>query len=306
MAGPLHFGVQLATAGVRWSELLQAAQRVEALGYDSLWVPDHLTAWEGAVSRLEAWQTLAALAMATTTIRLGPLVSPVTFRHPAVLAKMVATLDHISGGRAIVGLGGGGMADEHRHYGLPFGTARERCARLEEAAMVMRSLFDEPVSTFQGKYYRLQDALAMPKPLQPRLPLLVGGTGRGTMRVAARLGDIWNAIGLPDVFAAKVPVLRADIRACGRAPTAVSVTASFRLIIRDGDAGVSRRLRELDPVWHVDPYRVAGAPRPVLDHLRAFVRAGVNGFIVQVPAPFDFETLERLAGEIRTELNPEH
>lgn len=302
LSGALHFGVQLGTAGVTWPELQRAGQRVEELGFDSLWVPDHLIAREGAVPRFEAWQALAALATVTTTIRLGPLVSPVTFRHPAVLAKMAATLDHISGGRVILGLGAGGMVDEHHQYGLALGTPRERSERLEEATSVVRSLFDEPSSTFLGKHYQLQDARALPKPLQTRLPLLVAGTGSRTVRVAARLADMWNAIGLPAVFADKVPALRADMLACGREPMSVLVTASFRLLIRDDDAGMSQRLVELDPVWRDDPYRISGATRSVLDRFLTYMRAGVRGFIVQMPAPFDFVTLERLAGEIRADL----
>jgi alkanesulfonate monooxygenase SsuD/methylene tetrahydromethanopterin reductase-like flavin-dependent oxidoreductase (luciferase family) len=296
--------VQLGTAGVRWSDLRYATQRVEELGYDSLWAPDHLIASEGqgTATRLEAWQALAALATITTRIRLGPLVSPVTFRHPAVLAKMAATLDHISGGRVILGLGAGGRAEEHRAYGLPFGTPRERTERLEETAAIVRSLWDEPTSNFLGRHYQLQGAHAMPKPLQPRLPLLVAGSGPGPMRVAAKFGDFWNAIGLPTVFAEKVPVLREYMRGYAREPTEVSISASFRLLIRDDEAGVSRRLEELDPVWRDDAYRITGGTRPVLDTLRAYVRAGVRAFLVQFPAPFDFLTLERLAGEVREHL----
>lgn len=305
IAGPLHVGVQLGTAGVTWTELRHAAQRVEALGYDSLWVPDHLTAWEGAIPRLEAWQSLAGLALSTTSVRLGPLVSPVTFRHPALVAKMAATLDHLSEGRLILGLGRGGMADEHRQYGLPFGPARERSTRLEEAVTIMRSLFDDPTSTFAGQHYQLLDAQAMPKPLQSRLPLLIGGLGEGALRVAARHGDIWNAIGLPEDFARKIARLRAELRAFGRESSAVLVTASVRLLIRDNELEVNRRLQELDPVWRADPYRISGATRPVVDRLRAYLRAGVQGLIVQLPAPFDFQTLERLAGEVRAQLGVE-
>jgi alkanesulfonate monooxygenase SsuD/methylene tetrahydromethanopterin reductase-like flavin-dependent oxidoreductase (luciferase family) len=284
--------------------LRDAAQRVEALGYDSLWVPDHLTAWEGRgkASRLEAWQALAALATITTRVRLGPLVSPVTFRHPAVLAKMAATLDHISGGRVILGLGAGGRVDEHRPYGLPFGTPRERSERLEETAAIVRSLCDEPATTFVGRHYQLRDARAMPKPLQQRLPLLVAGSGPGPMGVAARFGDIWNAIALPAVFAKKVTRLRADLRAYGREPREVSISASFRLLIREDEAGIYRRLADLDPVWRDDPYRITGPTRPVLDQMQAYMRAGVRAFIVQFPGPFDVETLERLAGEVRAHL----
>jgi alkanesulfonate monooxygenase SsuD/methylene tetrahydromethanopterin reductase-like flavin-dependent oxidoreductase (luciferase family) len=272
------------------------------MGYDSVWLPDHLIGWEEAVPRLEAWQALAGLATVTTKIQLGPLVSPVTFRHPAVLANMAATLDWISGGRTILGLGAGGMPAEHRQYGLPFGTARERGQRLDEAATVVRALFEESSTSFRGTYYQLEGARAAPKPLQSHLPLLIAGSGRGPLRVAARLGDMWNAIGLPALFAEKVPALHAQVLECGRDPAEIMATASFRLIIREDDAEVSQRLDELDPVWRIDANRIAGGMGAVLERLRQYVRAGVGGLIVQMPAPFDFVTLERFAVEGRAAL----
>jgi len=301
----VHLGVQLATSGITWRDLRDAATRVESLGYDSLWVPDHLVAWEGAVPRLEAWQVLAGLAAVTSRIRIGPLVSPVTFRHPAVLAKMAAALDPISGGRVILGLGAGGMAEEHRRFGLPLGTASERRERFEEAVTIVRSLLDEPVSSFEGKHYRLRDARAEPKPVQPHLPLLIGGTGVGALRVAANLGDWWNGIALAPSLAEKVGMLRAYLAEAGRRPDEVVATASFRLIIRSSEAAVARRLEELDPGWRDDAYRISGDAPSVKEQLQAFVRAGADGLIVQCPAPFDLETLERLADDVGPHLERE-
>ncbi len=302
MNRPLHFGVQLGTSGVTWSELFEAAQRVEALGYDSLWLPDHLIAREGDVPRLEAWEALAALATVTTRVRVGPLVSPVTFRHPAVLAKMAVTLDHISAGRAILGLGAGGMVEEHRQFGLHLDTARERTERLEEAALLIRSLLEGTISDFAGKYYGARGARALPKPVQPRMPFLIAGMGQGVVRIAAQLADIWNGIGLPPAISAKVHELRQQISAAGRDPASVMATASFRLIIRDGEDAIARRINELDPSWHEDPYRIVGDVPTVVRQLRAYVRAGVHGLIVQMPAPFDLRTLEQLAGDVRPSL----
>ena len=297
--------MQLGTSGVTWPELQDAAQRVEALGYDSLWLPDHLIAREGEVPRLEAWEALAALAMVTTRIRLGPLVSPVSFRHPAVLAKMAATLDHISAGRVILGLGAGGMPEEHRQFGLHLGTPRERAERLEEAARLVRSLLNGTISDFTGKYYGTRGARALPTPVQSRVPFLIAGTGQRIRHIAAQLADMWNGIGLPSAISRNVQDLRQQVSAAGRDPASVMATASFRLIIREDEEAIARRIAELDTSWRVDPYRIVGDVPTVVRQLRSYVRAGVLGLIVQVPAPFDLTTLEHLAGDVRAGLREE-
>ena len=282
-----------------WSELRDAAQRVEALGYDSLWLPDHLIAWEDAVPRLEAWEALAGLATVTTRMRVGPLVSPITFRHPAVLAKMAVTLDHISGGRVILGLGAGGLAEEHRQFGFHLGSARERGERLEEAARLIRSLLNGTVSDFAGKYYETRGARALPTPVQPRLPLLIAGVGQRVRQIAARVADMWNGIGLPRAISAGVHDLHQQVNAAGRDPASVMATASFRLIIRENEDAVARRIAELDASWHEDPYRIVGDVPSVVSQLRSYVRSGIRGLIVQMPAPFDLKTLEQLAMDVR-------
>src|SRR5438552_5246834 len=199
-----HLGVQLATTRASWQEIQDAARRVEALGYDSVWVPDHLVSREAAADRLEAWQLLAAIAASTRRIRVGPLVSPVNFRHPAVLAKMAATVDHVSDGRLILGLGAGGLPIEHEMFGIAFGPRSERIERLDEACVVVRSMFDDPQPVFIGRHYQLWDATAEPKPIQAHLPILIGGGTPSVVGVAARHADMWNTIATPDAFPAAV------------------------------------------------------------------------------------------------------
>jgi alkanesulfonate monooxygenase SsuD/methylene tetrahydromethanopterin reductase-like flavin-dependent oxidoreductase (luciferase family) len=291
----LHVGVQLGTSNCTWAALREAAIRVEELGFDSLWVPDHLLAWGGRAPRLEAWQVLGALAPLTKTIRIGPLVTPVTFRHPGVLAKMAATLDHISHGRVNLGLGAGGMPDEHHRYGLAFGQTPVPLQRLEEAVRIVRSLLDEPTTSFRGRHYTLNSAAAEPKPVQRRLPLLIAGKGRAAIRLAARHAEMWNAICLPGDLARPIAVLRSDTSAAGRAPTAVAATVSFRLIVRDGPADIRSRIAELDPEWRDDAYRIEGSSDEMVEVVGRYVEAGADGLIVQMPAPFDVITLERLA-----------
>ena len=201
MGEPMRVGVSLRPQYADWDSMRETALLVDELGFDWLLTSDHLIASanhepdpDGPI--FEAWQLAAAWAAITRRVRIGVMVSSVTLRHPALLAKMAITLDHISGGRAICGIGAGWFEDENEIYGIGWNDTGERLKRLEEAADVIRSLFDEPRTTFSGRHYRLADAPAAPKPLQPHLPLLIGGGGeRHTMRIAARHADIWNGSG---------------------------------------------------------------------------------------------------------------
>jgi len=285
---------------VSWPEIRDAARRVEELGYDSLWVPDHLLARETGAARLEAWQVLAAIAAATRRIRIGPLVSPVTFRHPAVLAKMAATLDHVSDGRLILGLGAAGLAAEHATFGIPFGPRSERLQRLDEACVILRSMLDYPRTTFIGRHYQVRDATAEPKPIQSHLPILIGGGAPSVVGIAARRADMWNMIATPDAFAPAIANLRARLDALGRERSAIAATASFRAVIRAMPAAIAARVDQLDPVWRDDPYRLAGGPADLRRSIVRYADAGADGVIVQMPAPYDFETLASLVAVVHT------
>jgi alkanesulfonate monooxygenase SsuD/methylene tetrahydromethanopterin reductase-like flavin-dependent oxidoreductase (luciferase family) len=206
------------------------------------------------------------------------MVSGITLRHPALLAKMAITLDHISGGRALCGIGAGWFEQENRAYGIPWGATRERLSQLEEAAHVLRSLLDEPRTTFHGRHYHLTDAPAAPKPLQQRLPLLIGGGGeRRTLRIAARYADLWNGFGSPATMARKVAVLRRHCTEVGRDPAAMTPTVAIMLDPEEP----SERIASL---------------------FADYARAGVEGVIVDLPAPYDRSLLERLVGEVRQRL----
>jgi alkanesulfonate monooxygenase SsuD/methylene tetrahydromethanopterin reductase-like flavin-dependent oxidoreductase (luciferase family) len=299
VAAKFHLGVQLGTAMVTWPEIRDAARTLDELGYDSLWVPDHLIARESGATRLEAWQILGAIAAATTRIRVGPLVTPVTFRHPAVLAKMAATLDHVSGGRLVLGLGAGGLAREHEAFGIAFASRSERVQRLDEACVIVRSMFDDPRTTFIGRHYQLLDATAEPKPVQRHLPILVAGGSPSVVGVAARHADMWNIIATPDVFAPRVAKLRAQLDALGRGHSSVMATASLRAVIRATPAAVAARVDQLDPVWRDDPYRLVGDAADVRRWVVDYRNAGADGLIVQMPAPYDLETLVSLVAILR-------
>jgi alkanesulfonate monooxygenase SsuD/methylene tetrahydromethanopterin reductase-like flavin-dependent oxidoreductase (luciferase family) len=223
----------------RVSEVARAA---DASAFDSLWVPDHLM--QGAVGDIEANRggsertaagsagrrtpmfdgptLLAALAIATERVRLGPLVSPATFRHPALLAKAMTTVDVVSGGRAAVGLGAAWDADEHRRFGVPFPAPRERVNRLADAVRICRAMFDEPVANHRGREFSVEDAINEPRPVNPHVPLLVGGTGARTLRIAAAYADACNPIGDADTLRGSFAAVEEHCAEIGRDPATIS------------------------------------------------------------------------------------
>ena len=230
-----------------WETLLAQWAHVEATGWDGAWIMDHFMPMgappDAPVS--EAWTALGALAARVPRIRLGTMVTGNTYRHPAVLAKAAATVDDISGGRVVLGLGAGWQRDEHDAYGIELPSVPERLARLEEAAQVIRALLDEERASFEGRHYRLVDAPLAPKPLsspgRPRLPLLIGGGGEQvTLRIVARYADEWNVWGLPDQLAAKIAVLERHCEREGRDPASIRRTACAQLVVTDDPAEAER------------------------------------------------------------------
>lgn len=188
----IPLGFCLVTFGVSYAELRYAAQQIEALGFDSIWVWDHYVSWNDPYQPvLEAWTTLTALATATQRIRLGPLVANNTNRHPGRLAKVAATLQEIAGGRLEVGIGAGGLAFEQEQFGISQGNASQRVAALAEALQIIAALWSGAPVTFQGDYYQLTGAIVAPPPA-PRPPLIVGAHTPRTVRVAGRYADGLN------------------------------------------------------------------------------------------------------------------
>ena len=207
------------------------AQAAEASGFDSLWVPDHVMQSEiggGRTGRMpEAYTMLAALAATTSTARLGTTVTPILLRPPALLAKMVTTIDLISGGRAILGVGAGWDAEEFQSYGIDFPSAGEREDRLAEAIQICRAMFDEEAATFTGEHYSIEHAYNVPRPSGP-IPVLVGGNGeRRTLRVVAEFADACNISGDPSTVRHKLEVLDAHCAAVGRDPAVITRTCTI-------------------------------------------------------------------------------
>ena len=261
-----------------WAEVLATARHAEATGWDGVWVADHFMGNVGAVPAdvptLEAGSVVAALAAAVPRVRIGTLVYGNTYRHPAVLANMAATTDHVSGGRFVLGIGAGWQVNEHEQYGIDLPPVGERVDRFAEAIQVVRSLLRKPTTTFAGDHYRLTDALCEPKPVQAELPILVGATGDRMLGIAARFADEWNMWGLPDVIAERSAVLDARCEVAGRDPDAIARSAQGLLFFTDDDAEAERLADTLPrPV-------LAGTVERLRDVVAAYAEAGLTELIV--------------------------
>jgi len=283
-----------------FTEVIALAKHVERTGWDGIWYADHFmpNAPDTSTPWPEAWMTLAAIGAQVPRIRIGTLVAGNTYRHPAVLAKMAATLDHITGGRVVLGLGAGWQENEHQQYGIPFGTFGERLGRLAEACQVIKSLFSEPKSNFNGKYYQLTDASLEPKPVQKPMPLLIGGGGeKKTLKITAQYADEWNVWGTVDTLKAKMAILDGHCKTVGRDPKSIQRSAVALLFMSD-DAAHLKRMR--------DSKIPQAANIGTVDEIRAVVAQyeaiGVNELIVPDftlgPTPQKLATLDRFIREV--------
>lgn len=275
-----------------WDETLALTLHCEATGWDGVWYADHFmpnTGPDGPPAdgpMHECWSILAALAAATTRVRLGPLVCGNTYRHPAVLANIAAGVDQVSHGRLVLGLGAGWQVNEHAAYGIELPPVRERLDRFEEAVQVVLGLLRQQRTTFAGEHYTVTDAPNDPKPVQERLPLLVGGGGeKRTMRIAARYADEWNSWTTPDVMAHKVTVLRQHCADLGRDPAEITVSTQALLFLSD-DVGWLAEHRAAAPGLPT----IVGTPAEVVDIVAAYREAGVDELIVP---DWNMRTLER-------------
>lgn len=262
----------------RYADVLELAQHVEKTGWDGIWYADHFmpNAEDTTTPWPEAWTTLAALAACVPRLRIGTLVSGNTYRHPAVLAKMAATLDHISGGRAVLGLGAGWQENEHQQYGIPFYTLAERLARLDEACQVIRALFTQPVANFDGRFYQLDQATLEPKPVQQPLPLLIGGGGeKVTLKITARYADEWNVWGTVDTLRHKMEILDSHCSDVGRNPADIQRSA-VALLFMSEDETYLERMRSAG----VERPSIIGGVSEVKDIVAEYEAIGVDELIV--------------------------
>jgi F420-dependent oxidoreductase-like protein len=221
-----------------WDHLLAEVRHAEDTGWDGVYLADHFMGDGGGfgapeVPNLESTAALAALGALTERVQIGSLVLGNTYRHPAVVANWAATLDHVTGGRAVLGIGAGWQQNEHEQYGISLPPPGARLRRLDEACAVIRSLLQEPATTFEGRHYELRDALCEPKPVQARLPLLIGGKGDRMLGLVARHADEWNMWGLPDTIAQRAAVLERHCESIGRDPASIRRSTQALVMVTD-------------------------------------------------------------------------
>jgi F420-dependent oxidoreductase-like protein len=294
---PLSFGVHAGVQQTSAADLLAMWRKAEALGFDAISVWDHFYATDPSDSRcFEAVSAHTALAMATTRVQVNCLVYCAGYRHPAVLANAVATIDHFSGGRAQIGLGAGWAKEEYAAYGFPFGTAAERLDRLEESAQCVRALLTEPSVDFAGRYYTLHAARCEPRPLRSALPVWIGGSGeKRTLRMVARHADGWNAPYLtPAAWRRKDEVLRRHCEEAGR--DSDSVRRAVNLVLAADEKAFQHGFGPAAQL--IRPAALIGCGQQLVDRIGTYADLGVDQINFALRAPFEIEFLESVAGEL--------
>lgn len=302
----VKLGAALWSQSSTWQGFEDAAVRAERLGFDSVWTWDHLYAIFGNPLQpiFEGFTAMAAVARVTERIELGHFVIANTFRNPGLVTKAMITIDHISGGRAVMGIGGAWFQTEHQAFGLPFGASPgERLKWLAEATPAIRHLLDgESVTSAEGGRYSFDDLKMVPGPFKRRMPLMIGGGGeRKTLRIVAEHADIWNVFGTPETLAHKDEVLRQHCDDVGRDPDAIERTVGCKITIRSTEAEAYRALEgilannDLTLASVADDHTFwTGTPGQLADKMDGYRRIGFNTFLVELPAPYDEETMESL------------
>jgi F420-dependent oxidoreductase-like protein len=303
----IKFGIQTGQQDVTYQDVVSIWKEAETLGFDSAWNFDHFMPIRGDEDGpcLESWTLLAALATQTSRLRIGALVNGNTYRNPALIAKMATTLDQISNGRFELGMGAAWFEKEHRAYGFPFYTPKERADRLGEALQVITKLWRDDHPTFEGQYYSLFEAPFSPRNVQqPHPPIVVGGKGKKwIMPLVARYADAWNVpIGVtPKGITNRREIIRAECARIGRTPCDIEVQA-FLVLYSITDipfAGGAIRLgARLIEDKRVAQSILVGSAEQIADQIRTYVDAGATHIIMNIQPPYDAELLRRFAKEV--------
>lgn len=303
----IKFGALCWNQYTDWPSLLQAGVRADTLGYDTLWTWDHLYPIIGDSHGpiFEGWLTITGWAMATRRVRIGLMVGANTFREPTLTAKMATTLDHLSGGRAILGIGAAWFEEEHLDFGLPFGSGfPERLRWLGEALPIMRGMLDGTEPTASGPRYRARHVRNLPPPVQAHLPILIGGGGeKVTLKLVAKYADMNNVGGGIENVRRKEAILLEHCAAVGRDPAGIERTTGIGTVfIRDDQAEAERLFRaafernRIAEPWKNQP---VGTPEDVAAMLAPYLELGYRHFIAGFPATYDEESMTRLITEVK-------
>ncbi len=307
----MRFGIQIEPQlGFTYEQVRDIARDAERLGADALWVSDHLFLNNDSAKTdcLEAWTLLAALTQVTTRLRLGAMVTCQSYRNPALLAKIAASVDTMSQGRIEFGIGTGWKELEYRAYGYDFPAPRPRIEQLVDTIEICRRMWSEDKATYAGKHYRIENAQCSPKPVQRPLPTWVAGSKPRVMRVAARYADAVNIGGfpLPDAYAAAASELDAGCRRIGRDPGAILRSHFGPVLVAESEARLNEIVRELAARARITPdeWRArrgghpVGTPERVAEALRAYSRLGVTYVIPLFPFGYDRECLDVFARKV--------
>lgn len=297
----------------QWDLIQETTRRVERVGFHSAWLYDHLITWPtvSADSCFECWTLLSSLASITKTLRLGQMVTCNSYRSPALLAKMAATLDNISNGRLEFGLGAGWYDYEYIAYGYEFPKPAVRIRMLEEAVQIVKKMWTEEKATFTGKYYQIKEAISQPKPIQkPHPPIIVGGAGEQlTLRVMSKYADRTNIGGYRsyEEYERKFRVLDGYCREIGRDPASITRTLLRDVIIAETDAEAKKKAEDVWPREAAFQERrlssIVGDPESCLSQLEKWKRLGITYFITYFPDAVDLEAIELFARRVMPELS---
>jgi F420-dependent oxidoreductase-like protein len=309
-AAPLRISANCWNQYSDWRTFLAAQQRADRLGYDAIWTWDHLYpivgSHEGPI--FEAYTAMAAVATTTGRATIGLMVGANTFRNPALTAKMVTTLDHISGGRAVLGIGAAWFETEHRAFGLPFGSSPgERLRWLGEALPIIRGMLDGTRPTVEGGRYQTDAVLNLPPPIQEHIPILIGGSGRKvTLRLVAEYADACNFGGPATDLAEKEAALLAHCEATGRDERSIERTVGVGTpFIRDSREAAYTVMADVyadNGRAKVPTGQPVGTVDDVVAYCKPYLERGYHHLLFGFPAPYDEETMTRLASEVRPQL----
>ncbi len=291
-------------AQAKWAKAVEIGLKVEELGYDQLWVYDHFHNVPKPANEavFEAWTVMAAMSQLTTRIRLGQMVGCNSYRHPSLLAKITSNIDVMSGGRLDWGIGAGWYEHEYTGYGFPFPAPKDRIGMLRECVEIVKSMWSQPSTTYNGKYYQLDGAQCDPKPLQqPHPPIWIGGGGEQlTLRVVAKYADCSNFGGTPEQFAHKCEVLKNHCNAVGRDYDEIRKTWGPEIFVRQTQAELpktpsSMTSRTMDE-WKAS--HLIGTPDQISERIEVYRKLGCGGLTSWMPDYPSTESLELFATNV--------
>ena len=294
------FGVHTGLQHTSVEDLRASWRRIEDLGFDWISIWDHFYGATGKPDDAACWEAVAlhsALACDTSRVRCGSLVYSIGYRHPAVLAKMITAIDHLSGGRADLGLGAGWAVVEYAAYGIPFPSAKVRLDQLEEAARCVRGLLHDDVTSFAGEWFQMNEARNEPRPVQPRIPIWIGGGGeKRTLKIAARYADGWNVPFIsPEEFGRKRAVLLDHCEVVGRDATEIRCAINAGLAWTE--ASLVAQFGQIADF--VRPGVLGGSVEQVVDQIGRYVDAGADQVNIALRAPFDLDALEQFSAALK-------